>query len=109
MDYGESSEFGDEGLNIEDEDGWEDIPLEFDDEPSLTTVVVQFKSGLSKEWRFMLPKTSDAYDGPITKDAFMHIITNAYSYGEAPFVVLPLDDGSHVFLDLNATDFVEVR
>lgn len=108
MDYGEPSESWDEGVSIEDEDGWEEIPLE-DMTPRPVTVGIQFKSGLHREWTFTLPKEGVGFEESITKDGMVELITNAYSFGEAPFIVLPLDDGSSVFVDLSATDFMELK
>ncbi len=108
MDYGESSEPWDESVADEGE-GWEEIELEEDVDPTPVTVTVQFKSGLQKEWTFTLPKSGPGYDESITKSGMLDLITNAYSYGESPFIILPLDDGANVFLDLGATDYMELR
>lgn len=107
MDYGKSGEHWDESL--EDDDDWDDIELEEDIEPHSVTVCIQFKSGRYQEWTLQLPKTSPAYDTPITKNSIVELVTNAYSFGESPFIILPLDDGTQVFIDLSATDFMELK
>ena len=106
MDYGESSEF-DSTLN---DDDWDEIDVDLVDEtPAPVTVVVQFKSGLVKEWTFTLPKTSEMYNGTITRESLLELVASSYSVGEAPYIILLLDSGEHVFLDLGATDYMELR
>lgn len=108
MDYGESSEPWDENEVLDDGEGWEDIELE-DETPGPVTIFIQFKSGHTKEWTITLPKESSLYSGPVTKGAIMEIVSNSYSFGESPFIIIPLDDGAHAFVDLASTDYMELR
>jgi len=110
MDYGKSSEF--DGTMTDDD--WDDIEVELVDEddlsdPAPVTVAVQFKSGLTKEWTFTLPKTTEMYSQPVTREGMLELIASSYSVGESPYIILPLDDGKFVFLDLGATDFMELK
>ena len=114
MDYGKSSE-PDSTMT---EDDWDDIELSEEDiesdefpyeAPAPVTVAAQFKSGLTKEWTFTLPKTTEMYSVPVTREGMLELIASSYSVGESPYIILPLDDGTFVFLDLGATDFMELK
>ena len=112
MDYGKSSE-PDSTLN---DDDWDVIEVDLEDSldienmtPEPITVMAQFKSGITQEWTFTVPKASEMYNGVITKESLLELIAEAYSVGESPYLILPLDNGSNVFFDLNATDYMEVR
>ena len=112
MDYGKS---GEPDSTLSDE-GWDEIEIDFEDDldienmtPEPITVMARFKSGITQEWTFMVPKASEMYNGVITKESLLELIAAAYSVGESPYLILPLDNGTNVFFDLNATDYMEVR
>jgi len=77
--------------------------------PARVTLNVRFKSGLEDKVTFMTPVWTPIYGEPITGESIYTIIASAYSFGEAPFFAVPTDSGSYKFLDLNATDFMEVN
>lgn len=77
--------------------------------PAEVTVKVRFKSGYERNFIINLPITSEIFDGTLTKDNFLDYIGSAYSFSEGSFLALPTDSiGSHVFIELDSTDYIEV-
>jgi hypothetical protein len=94
--------------DVESVEPWDE---ELDDEleaPAPVTVRAIFKSGLSKEWVMTLPRYSTTYNSHVTRGGLLDLVTNSYALGEAPLIILPLDDDTHVFIDLSATDYLEI-
>jgi len=80
-----------------------------DDTPAEITVKVRFKSGHEKDIKVNLPVESEIFDGTLTINNVLDYIGSAYAFTENAFLALPVDNqGSHVFIDISATDFVEV-
>ena len=92
-----------ESPNINEVDTDEDLT------PSTVTVKVRFKSGYEKDIEVNLPVDSDIFDGTLTRSNILDYIGTAYAFTESTFLALPIDaNGSHVFIEVDATDFIEV-
>jgi len=69
----------------------------------------KFKSGLEQVVKFEVPTYTPVYAEPLTSTSIYEIVSAALSFGEAPFLSLPTEDGSQMFVDLSATDYVSVK
>lgn len=97
MDDVESSEFDEAG--IEESIG----------DPCTITVSINFKTGEQHTVSFKAPVWTPIYAEPLTGYSIFNILATAYSYTEAPFLALPLEDETYRFLDLSTTNFVDIK
>lgn len=96
MDYVEPDELSDEELS--------------EPAPAVATVNVQFKSGSTKSVTVNLPTSSSIFDTVLTSDNFLEYVSSPYNFSEGAFLVIPTEEGkSHIFIEISATDFVEVK
>ncbi len=76
--------------------------------PPNVRLVIKFKSGGTSEVDLKLPIVSPVYDVPLDYQTLVDLIVSSYAMGENPALALPLENGSYLFLDLEATDFMEL-
>jgi hypothetical protein len=96
MDYVEPVEFVEESLD--------DLGPK-----AVVTIDIKYKSGTEQQVVFNVPMLSPIYSEPITAYTVYEILSSAYSFGEAPFLSLPLTETKNLFLDLTATDYITVE
>ena len=78
-------------------------------DPCTITVQLVHKDGTRNVVTFKAPTWTPIYAEPVTGTSIYDIISAAYSYGEAPFLALPLGDEAFRFVDLSSTNFIDVR
>lgn len=73
------------------------------------SIFIKFKSGTERTISLNLPVETPIYDTPLTASNIMDFIGTPYNFSEGAFLALPTDDnGSHIFLSLDSTDYIEV-
>lgn len=98
MDDVESIELGEAGLDHE-----------VLGEEATVKVNLSLKTGEKESLSFRIPAWAPIYAEPLTDTSLFNIIASAYSYGEAPFLCLPVDSGGYRFIDLSATNYMDVE